>query len=115
MRDFIIASVLCSPLAACSHPANPKVQERLEYWRMSLAHDIPPGTMASGAQEWFRTRHIKISFLEEQRWLYANAESVPDPSPVPFPFSAWNIIIKITIDANDRTVENDISSVGSCL
>ncbi len=115
MRKQVVVCSFCSLLAACSDPTNPRVLERVSYWRSSLAHGIPPGTTVSGAQEWFRTRHIKVYLLQRQRWLYAKVESVPDESPVSFPCRAWNIIIRIPLDTSDHTVKNDVSTVGSCL
>ena len=114
-RLLIVVFSICSILTACSNRPSSRVQDRLNYWRSSLAHDIPPGTRISAAREWFRARHIKVDFLEKQRWLYANVESVPNLSRIPFPCSDWNIIIKIPIDAADDTVENDVSTVGTCL
>ena len=113
--NLMAACAALSLVAACSNSTNAKVQERAAYWRALLAHDLPPGTKADVAKEWFRTRHLKASFLEAQHWVYANVESVPDGGLIPFPCSAWNIIIKIPVDANDRTTESDVSAVGTCL
>ena len=65
---------------------------------------VPPGTSLSVAQEWLTQRQVKVHFLEEQRWLYGNVESVPDQSVIHFPCSDWNIFIAISVDATDHTV-----------
>ena len=112
MRNVIIASGFCLLLAACGQSPNAKVTERIDYWRASLAHHVPPGSAKSAAQEWLRTQHLKVTFLEQQHWIYANVETIRDQT---FPCSAWNIIVKIPVSADGRTIKNDVSAVGSCL
>jgi hypothetical protein len=79
-----------------------------------MAHDLPVGTSADVIKKWGATHSIKFDDLKAQHWLYANVESVPE-SGIPFPCSVWNIIIQITIDATNRSTQNKVSTVGSCI
>jgi hypothetical protein len=114
-RLRLIATIgLCLLVASCGHD-NARLQERIAYWRGSLDRDVPQGTAASTAQAWLQERGVHVELLKQQRWLYANVERVPEPGLFPFPCSQWNIIVKIPLDTQNRTVGNDVSAVGTCL
>ncbi len=66
------------------------------------------------ANAWGAEHHVKFDFLEQQRWLYANVERVPE-SGVPFPCSEWNIILTFHLDEQQRSMMNEVSTVGACL
>jgi hypothetical protein len=91
-----------------------KVQERIAFWKETLAREVPLGTPADQIQEWGSAHKIKFDYLEKQRWLYAIAEMIPETG-IRFPCSQWNIILKISIDGGGRSVKNDVSAVGSCV
>src|SRR4051812_16122815 len=95
VRRVALVWSLCALLTACSNSQSTKVQERVNYWRGLLEDGVPPGTSLSDAQKWLTRRQVKVHFLEEQRWIYGNVESVPDQSVIHFPCSGWNIIIAI--------------------
>ena len=100
-------------LIACKHDSA-KLDERVSFWRNELARDVPVGTSRDEIIKWGAGRGVKFDYLEVQHWLYVNAESVPETG-IPFPCSAWNIIIKITIDPTNHSVQNNVSTVGSCI
>jgi hypothetical protein len=109
----IIAMLIVITLVGCAH-GNTNLRERTAFWRAELARDIPTGTPQAKVKEWGITRNVRFDYLEKQRWFSANVELVPD-SGIGFPCSHWNILLKIAIDANGRTVSSDVSVVGSCV
>jgi hypothetical protein len=109
----LIATLIVITLVGCTHD-NTKLQERVAFWRAELARDIPNGTSQERVKEWGAIRKIQFDYLEQQHWLYANIESVPD-SGIGLPCSQWNIILKVSVDSSGRTVSNNISTVGTCL
>jgi hypothetical protein len=110
----IIAILLISlSLVACKYDTA-KLDERIAFWKNALASDLPVGTNADEIKKWGATHGVKFDDLKVQHWLYANVESVPETG-IPFPCSAWNIIIKITVDTTNRSVQNNVSTVGSCI
>jgi hypothetical protein len=107
--SLVIAVVV---LAGCKHDS--KLDKRVVYWENTLNHDLPVGTNADEIKKWGASHNIKFDHLKTQQWLYANVEIVPETG-ITFPCSAWNIIIKITIDDKNKSVKNNISTVGSCI
>lgn len=110
---FLTIALFALALMGCTQ-GNSHARERADFWRAEMARDIPPGTAKEKAIQWGKGRNVKFDFLEQQRWLYANVEHVPD-SGIGFPCSDWNIILKVSLDANDRTIGNEVSTVGSCI
>jgi hypothetical protein len=110
---FITFVLFALALTGCTQ-GNSHARERAEFWKAELAHNIPLGTTKEKAIQWGKDRNVKFEFLEEQHWLYANVEHVPD-SGIGFPCSDWNIILKVSLDANDRTTGREVSTVGSCI
>lgn len=100
-------------LPACAGD-NRLLNERTAYWREALLQGVPAGSSKRQAMEWAISRNVKFEYLEQQHWLYANVERVPE-SGIPFPCSQWNIILKVAIDNNGHSVQNDVSTVGTCL
>jgi hypothetical protein len=91
-----------------------KVEERVAYWKSSLDQEVPAGSNTEKANDWGARHSVRLTYLEQQRWLYANVEQLP-ASGIPFPCSAWNVIVKIALDPAGRTVKNEVDAVGSCL
>jgi hypothetical protein len=112
MRFFAFV-LFALALMGCTQ-GNSRARERAEFWKAEMARDIPPGTTKEKAIQWGKDRKVKFDFLEKQRWLYANVEQVPG-SGIGFPCSDWNIILTVSLDPNDRTIGNEVSTVGSCL
>ena len=112
MRTFTILLVSLI-LTGCKNEST-KLDERVSYWESVLASDLPVGTSTDGIHKWGETHGIKFDDLKLQHWLYANVESVPETG-IPFPCSAWNIIVKITIDSTNHSVQNNVNIVGSCI
>jgi len=110
---IIIAPLIFIALTGCSS-GHPKLQERIAFWRNTLAKDVPVGTNAENIRAWGTAHHVKFDYLEQQQWLYANVAKIPEKG-IHFPCSEWNIILKITIDSAGRSVKTDVSSVGSCI
>jgi hypothetical protein len=96
------------------HHTQPQLQERVHFWRDSLAKEVPIGTNKERIMEWGAAHHFKFDYLEKQHWLYANVEAVPEKG-IPFPCSQWNIILEISIDKTGHSTNNEVSTVGTCL
>jgi hypothetical protein len=110
---FALVALAIATLPACTGD-NHALKERTAYWREALSQGVPTGTSREKALEWAISRNVKFEYLEQQHWLYATVEQVPE-SGVPFPCSQWNIILKITIDPTGHSVKNEVSTVGTCL
>ena len=54
-----------------------------------------------------------MEWLPEQRWLYAQPEVIPDPHGIVC--SQWIITLRVRLNAEDVSTEQQAGSVGSCL
>ena len=114
MRNALAALIIgITTLPACAGD-NHLLKERTAYWREALSRGVPAGSSKQQAMEWAASRNVKFEYLEQQHWLYANVERVPE-SGIPFPCSQWNIILTVTIDNTGHSVQNEVSTVGTCL
>jgi len=112
MRPLILTIAICF-LAACGGNSA-QLRERVGYWQGALVKGVPNGTSREKVLEWGVAHKVKFDYLEQQHWLYANVEQVKETG-IPFPCSAWNIILKVTFDANGRSSNSEVSTVGSCI
>lgn len=108
-----LAALVIATLSACTGD-NQALQKRVTYWSNALSQGIPIGSSKEVALEWGKNHNVKFDYLEQQHWLYANVEQVPE-SGIPFPCSQWNIILKVSFDAMGHSVNNEVSKVGACL
>lgn len=108
-----LAALTIATLLGCAGD-NHLLKDRAAYWREALSQGVPKGTSREKAMEWAAGHNVKFEYLEQQHWLYANVEQVPE-SGIPFPCSQWNIILKVTIDTTGQSVKNEVSTVGTCL
>jgi len=106
-------AIAFTTLLACAGD-NHMLKERAAYWREALSQGVPAGSSKQKAMEWAAAHNVKFEYLEQQHWLYANVERIPEPG-IPFPCSQWNIILKVTIDATGHSIQNEVSTVGTCL
>ncbi|WP_026223521.1 hypothetical protein [Methylosarcina fibrata] len=110
---FLASILFCLTLVGCASEST-QLNERTKFWKSELAHNIPTGTPKEKALQWGKEHQVKFAFLEKQNWLYANVERVPD-SGIGFPCSEWNIILKVFLGADGKSVGNEVNAVGSCL
>jgi hypothetical protein len=106
-------AITITMLPACAGDNN-LLKERAAYWREALSQGVPAGSSTQKAMEWAASRNVKFEYLEQRHWLYANVERVPELG-ISFPCSQWNIILKVTIDSTGHSVQNEVSTVGTCL
>ena len=111
-RTALVLLALVS-LSACTK-GNPALQARVAHWQANLSQGVPVGSTREGAMAWAATRNVQFQYVEEQRWLYALVERVPE-SGIPFPCSQWSIILKVNFDATGHTTKSDVGTVGTCL
>lgn len=111
MRIILVALAVVA-LAACAGDHN--LQDRAAYWRVALTKGVPTGSSKDKAMEWATYHNVKFKYLNQQNLLYANVEQVPE-SGIPFPCSHWNIILKVSFDGNGYSLNNEVSTVGTCL
>jgi len=112
MRTVLVALAVAA-LPACTGD-NHTLQDRVAYWRGAISQGVPNGSSREKAMEWAAGHNVKFVYLEQQNWLYANVEQVPE-SGIPFPCSQWNIILKVAFDATGHSLNNEVSTVGTCL
>jgi hypothetical protein len=108
-----LAALAIATLPACARD-NHVLQERIAYWRDTMSQGVPHGSSKETALAWAKEHNVKFDYYEQQHWLYANVEQVP-VSGIPFPCSQWNIILTVSFDATGHSVNNEVSTVGSCL
>lgn len=112
LRRTALATLALVALSACGR--NQALQERLAYWQASLSEGVPLGSTREAAMGWAATREVQFQYVEDQRWLYALVERVPEAG-IPFPCSHWSIILKVNFDSTGRAIKRDVGSLGSCL
>jgi len=110
---LVLVIVALATLAACAGD-RPVLTKRVTFWRDALSQGAPIGSTVEKVREWGTRYHVSFQYLEQQHWLYANVEQVPEEG-MPFPCSQWNIILKVTIDPTGHSTENEVSTVGTCL
>jgi len=98
---------------ACSTD-NSVLNARVKYWQTLLNNEVPIGTDIEKIKIWGESKNIKFDYMKQQKWLYSNVEQIPVKG-IKFPCSEWNIILKIIINNNGKSVENEVSKVGSCV
>lgn len=112
MRLFILMLIAVT-FVGCAN-AQPQLKERVKFWQETLNKEVPVGTSKGRIIDWGTAHHVKFDYLEQQQWLYANVEAIPERG-IPFPCSQWNIILKISIDKAGNSTNNEVSTVGTCL
>lgn len=112
MRTVLVALAVAA-LPACAGD-NHALQERVAHWQSALSKGIPNGSSREQAIKWAASHNVKFVYLEQQHWLYANVEKVPE-SGIPFPCSHWYIILKVAFDGTGNSMKNEVSTVGTCL
>jgi len=108
-----LAALAIAALPACTGD-NHVLQERIAYWRDAMSQGVPHGSSKETALEWVKGHNVKFDYYEQQHWLSANVEQVP-VSGIPFPCTQWNIILTVSFDATGHSVNNEVSTAGSCL
>jgi hypothetical protein len=111
-RIALVALALFA-LSACTG-RNHALQERIAYWQANLSEGVPVGSNRVAAMTWAASRDVQFQYVEEQHWLYAIVERVPE-SGIPYPCSQWNIILKVRFDSTGHSTKSDAGAVGSCL
>ena len=109
---IVLVALAAALLAACAEEHN--LQERAAYWRVLLSKGVPAGSSKDKAIEWAINHNVKFKYLNQQNLLYANVEQVRE-SGISFPCSHWNIILKVAFDGNGYSLNNEVSTVGTCL
>lgn len=110
MRIVLVALALVV-LTACTRDHN--LQDRAEYWSVALSKGVPTGSSKDKVMEWATGHNVKFTSLNQKNLLYANVEQVAER--IPFPCSHWNIILKVAFDGNGYSLNNQVSTVGTCL
>jgi len=113
MRPIVLV-VLVLTVGACSSE-QPRLRERTLFWEGTLAHEVPPGTGRDAILAWASSRHIHMTELTERHMLEATLEVVPDEGIIHFPCGSWNIIVYVTLNAEGHSLENRITTVGTCI
>lgn len=112
MKTLIII-ILSTMLFSCSTDHG-ELNARVKYWQTLLDNEVPYGTDIEKIKKWGESKNIKFDYLKQQKWLYSNVEQIPVKG-IKFPCSEWNIILKIIINSNGKSIKNEVSKVGSCV
>jgi hypothetical protein len=94
---------------------NAHLEERRAYWEAKVARELPVGTPVSTARAWIAANTAdEPSVGEQDRELATTLEYLPVPG-VPFPCSAWMVLLHIEWDGDGRITKPAISTPGMCL
>ncbi|TKB45972.1 hypothetical protein [Thalassotalea mangrovi] len=113
MKCFVILTIIIL-LSACSKNNNHLLDERMQYWEITLESNVTKGTSRESIKQWALKNSIEFFENPETKSLYANVETIAD-SGIGFPCSEWNIILEIQLDDNEVSIGHSISSVGTCV
>ncbi len=113
MKYFVILTIIIL-LSGCGENTNPLLDERMQYWEVTLESNVTKGASRESIEQWALKNSIEFIENPETKKLYANVETITD-SGIGFPCSKWNIILEIQLDENEVSIGHSISSVGTCV
>jgi hypothetical protein len=99
-------------LAACSTEG--RLHERKAYWEQALAVNVPTGTTRQEASRWLSSQGVTpLEDRRQQHVLSAKVEELPDKFSLVC--SYWSITVNVFFDDADRSVRNQVDTLGTCL
>ncbi|MRD48066.1 hypothetical protein GHT07_12310 [Caenimonas koreensis DSM 17982] len=114
MKTTLVALAAALTMTGCN-PDHSLMKRRATEWKSKADTEIPAGRSVEEARAWGSRNGIVFSDLEKQRQLYAIVERIPENGLSSYVCSDWSIILKVNLTASGTTVNNEVSTVGTCL
>jgi hypothetical protein len=111
---LLFVTILTLVLTGCGPYDKTHVKERVDFWKSELETNIPAGTSKEKAREWGGSRNVKFSYLPSQNWLYSTVEKIPG-NGIGFPCDGGQINLIVVLDANNRSVKNEVKVATYCI
>ena len=108
-----VSALFASFALLAARSSEGRLHERKVYWEQALAVNVPPGTSWREAYSWLSSKGITPLEDKPKHTLSAKVEEVPDRFS--FVCSHWDILVNVFFDNADRSVRNQVETLGICL